>query len=79
MFSFERLSRQPRHFQRFTGLKVEQFEALVTELRRVYGKVQQARLKKTYRQRKVGGGRKFELGREERLLLTLMYLTSFLI
>lgn len=77
MFSFERLRRQPRNFQRFTGLKVEQFEALVSELRRVYSKVQQARLKKTNRQRKVGGGRTFELGLEERLLLTLMYLRLY--
>jgi hypothetical protein len=77
MFSFERLSRQPRNFQRFTGLKVEQFEALVTELRSVYFKGQQARLKKTNRQRKVGGGRKFELELEERLLLTLMYLRLY--
>lgn len=77
MFSFKRLSRQPRHFQRFTGFKVEAFELLVSELRPVYNKLQRERLKKPKRQRKAGGGRKFELGLEERLLLTLMYLRLY--
>jgi len=56
---------------------VEQFEALVSELSSVYAQVQQARLKRENRQREVGGGRKFELGLEERLLLTLMYLRLY--
>jgi DDE superfamily endonuclease/Helix-turn-helix of DDE superfamily endonuclease len=77
MFTFKRLRRQPRNFQRFTGLKVEQFEALATELRQVYGEVQQARLKRENRQREAGGGRSFALGLEERLLLTLMYLRLY--
>lgn len=77
MFTFERLSRQPRNFQRFTGLKVEQFEVLAGALSEVYGEVQRARLEREHRQRKVGGGRSFSLGLEERLLLTLMYLRLY--
>ena len=77
MFTFKRLSKQPRNFQRFTGLKVEQFEQLADELSEVYGGVQQARLQREHRQRKVGGGRSFALGLEERLLLTLMYLRLY--
>ena len=77
MFRFKRLRRQPRNFQRFTGLKVEQFEALASELRGVYVEVQQTRLEREHRQRKVGGGRSFSLGLEERLLLTLMYLRLY--
>jgi hypothetical protein len=77
MFSFKRLSRQPRNFQRFTGLKVEAFEKLVAELRPVYIKLQQRQLARPQRQRKAGGGRKFSLGLEERLVLTLMYLRLY--
>jgi hypothetical protein len=77
MFSFKRLSRQAKHFQTFTGLKVEQFEEVVVAVRPVYAKVQRERLKRSKRQRKAGGGRKFELGLEERLLLTLMYLRLY--
>ena len=50
---------------------------LVRELSPVYAKLQRERLKKPRRQRKAGGGRKFELGLEERLLLTLMYLRLY--
>jgi DDE superfamily endonuclease/Helix-turn-helix of DDE superfamily endonuclease len=50
---------------------------LVTELKPVYAKLQKERLKKANRQRKAGGGRKFELGMEERVLLTLMYLRLY--
>jgi hypothetical protein len=35
------------------------------------------RLKKPKRSRKAGGGRRFELALEERLLLTLMYLRLY--
>ena len=77
MFSFKRLSRQPRNFQRFTGLKVEAFETLVSELRPVYNKLHQKQLARGQRQRKVGAGRKFSLGLEERLVLTLMYLRLY--
>jgi hypothetical protein len=77
MFTVKRLSRQPKHFQTFTGLNVEQFEKIVKELRAVYGKIHREGLKKVKRQRKRGGGRKFELELEERLLLTLMYLRLY--
>jgi IS5 family transposase len=77
MFTVKRLSRQPKHFQSFTGLKVEPFQELVAALSPVYAKLQRERLKKVKRQRKVGGGRKFELGLEERLLLTLIYLRLY--
>lgn len=77
MFTVKRLSSQPKHFQAFTGLKVEQYEEVLAGLRPVYAKLQRKRLKKVDRQRKAGGGRKFELGIEERLLLTLMYLRLY--
>jgi hypothetical protein len=77
MFTVKRLSRQARHFQNFTGLRVEQFNEVVAAVRPVYAKVQRKRLKQVERKRKAGGGRTFELAIEERLLLTLMYLRLY--
>ena len=77
MFTVKRLSRQGKHFQNFTGMKVEEFQEVLGAVRPVYIKEQRKRLKKPRRQRKAGGGRKFELELEERLLLTLMYLRLY--
>ncbi len=77
MFTVKRLSRQGKHFQNFTGMKVEQFQEVLGAVRPVYVKQERARLKKGRKQRKAGGGRKFELELEERLLLTLMYLRLY--
>ena len=77
MFTVKRLSRQPRHFQTFTGLRVAAFNELVEAVRPMYSQVRRTRLKKDNRLRKAGGGRAFELALEERVLLTLMYLRLY--
>ncbi len=66
----EKLKRRPKHLHNFTGLTVEQFEALCAA-------VAEARAKRSEegkgRQRAVGGGRKAKLSLERQLLVVLMY------
>ena len=65
-------------FRRFTGLEVAQFEDLVTKLGPVYAENETRRLKKSVRQRKIGGGSQFSCSLEERLLMLLMYYKMYI-
>lgn len=68
------LKRRPKHFQSFTGLKVEEFERLVTQTRENWINQRLERLERPDRQRKPGGGRKPSLPDiEDQLLLTLLW------
>ena len=73
MLTVHKLRRQPRHFARLSGLSVEQFDHLVCELAPVYAQQQAAGQERLPRQRARGGGRRFALLLEERLLSTLLY------
>jgi len=73
MLTYKKLQRKPKHFQSFTGITVAQFDEILKALRPVYGDYEQARLLRPDRKRKIGGGRKFSLSLEDRLLVTLMY------
>jgi len=73
MLTVARLRRKPKHFRNFTGLRVEEFDALLHALEPVYQKVDRARKARVNRQRAIGAGRRFELALPERLLMVLMY------
>ena len=73
MLTYKKLQRKSKHFQSFTGITVAQFDEILKALRPVYGDYEQARLLRPDRKRKIGGGRKFSLSLEDRLLVTLMY------
>lgn len=77
MLTYEKLQRKPKHFQTFTGVTVVQFNEIMKALRPVYGSFEQARLLRPDRKRKIGGGRKFTLSLEDRLLVTLMYFRMY--
>lgn len=67
---------RPKHFQSFTGLKVEEFDRLVADIRTEWVAQRLDRLEKnnSNRKRKVGGGRNKALpALEDQLLLTLMW------
>ena len=68
------LKKRPGHLQNFTGLSVEQFEALVEALRAEVGGQGVTRP----RRRAVGGGRKAKLGLEDQVVLVLMYYRLYL-
>ena len=71
--TYEKLQRKPKHFQAFTGVTVAQFEEILKVLRPVYAELEKERLIRPDRKRKIGGGRNFTLGLEDRLMVTLMY------
>ena len=73
MMTYEKLQGKPKHFQSFTGITVAQFAEIMNALRPIYGKYEEERLQRPDRKRKIGGGRKFSLSLEDRLLVTLMY------
>lgn len=73
MLTYEKLHRKPKHFQSFTGVSVAQFSEILRAVEPVYAELERERLTKPDRKRKIGGGRNFTLGMEERLMVTLMY------
>jgi len=73
MLTYTKLQRKPKHFQSFTGVTVAQFAEIMNALRPIYGELEEKRLQRPDRKRKIGGGRKFSLSLEDRLLVTLMY------
>jgi len=73
MLTYTKLQRKPKHFQSFTGVTVAQFAEILNALRPIYGEFEKERLQRPDRKRKIGGGRKFTLSLEDRLLVTLMY------
>jgi hypothetical protein len=73
MMTYKKLQRKPKHFQAFTGVTVAQFEEILKALRPVYAEFERERLTRPNRKRKIGGGRNFTLGLEDRLMVTLMY------
>jgi len=73
MLTYNKLQRKPKHFQSFTGVTVAQFGEILNALRPIYGEIEKERLERPDRKRKIGGGRKFTLSLEDRLLVTLMY------
>lgn len=76
MINYTSLSRRPKHFQSFTGLKVGEFEKLTAQISNDFKKQRIERLNKNNpnRQRKIGGGRKLILNNpEDRILLTIIW------
>ena len=73
MLTYTKLQRKPKHFQSFTGVTIAQFTEILNALRPLYGEFEKERLERPDRKREIGGGRKFTLSLEDRLLVTLMY------
>jgi hypothetical protein len=78
MLTYEKLQRKPKHFQAFTGVSVAQFAEILNVLRPVYAELEEERLTRPDRKRKIGGGRNFTLSLEDRLLVTLMYFRLYM-
>lgn len=68
-----RLRQRPESFRRLSGLSVEQFDELLSQLQPLFEEAESKRLARPGRQRAIGGGRNYDLSLDERLLLLLMY------
>jgi len=78
LLSYDWLSRKPLLFKSFTGLTVQEFDEIYTEIERKYHKHGIQRLSANKkdsknRERKVGAGRLFKLDIKDRFLMFLVY------
>ena len=74
MLTYAKLTKTPTKFQRFTGLTVEEFDQLATDLEPMWKAAERKRLTSRTRQRVVGGGGQYKLRCfKDKLLVPLMY------
>ena len=73
MLTCQKLSKKPDVFRRFTGLTVEEFDALHALVERRYPAAERRRLSKRKRVKAIGQGGKFTRPLQERLLALLVY------
>lgn len=73
MMDYAHLSKRPQIFRSFTGLEVQEFAAIYSEIESKYPSFEAKRLSKRKRKRAVGAGRHFKLKLQNRLLMLLVY------
>ncbi len=79
MLRFDKLSKRPKTFIRFTGLTIKEFNNLRNKAYLAWIKLEELRLKRNNRIRKIGGGRKGNLPTfEDKLLLILIHYRLYL-
>ncbi len=83
MSLYRKLSRKPKQFLAVTGMNLPQFQTLLPQLERVYGKRERQRKKRAVstgkkRQRGIGGGAQFANDVPDRLLMLLLYYRLYL-
>jgi DDE superfamily endonuclease/Helix-turn-helix of DDE superfamily endonuclease len=71
------LSRYPAVFLQMTGLRVGEFDDLLTDILPHFMQAEQARLRRTDRQRASGGGRSADLAARDQVLLTVVWLRQY--
>jgi hypothetical protein len=71
------LSVYPRVFLTMTGQRVAEFDALVRDLLPAYAQAEQARLRRSGRQRAIGGGHPFTLAPRDQFLLVVVWLRQY--
>jgi hypothetical protein len=73
----EQLGNHPAVFRSMTGLTVAAFDQLLPELRAAFAAARRRRLDRPDRQRAVGGGDDFDLGVDDQVLLTVVWLRHY--
>src|SRR5262245_17598601 len=71
------LSRYPSVFLKMTGLRLAEFEELLTDVLPRFASAQQQRLKRPDRQRAAGAGRHADLAATNQILLALIWLRQY--
>jgi DDE superfamily endonuclease/Helix-turn-helix of DDE superfamily endonuclease len=74
---YDQLRRYPTVFLKMTGLRVEEFEQLLTDMLPQIAEAERARLQRADRRRAVGAGRHADLSRTNKLLLTIIWLRQY--
>ena len=77
MITLNKLRRKPRHFQKFTGLTVTEFERVLAEVIPAYEQGEYQRRNRGEWTRRPGAGRPHALALPERLLMGLLYLRLY--
>ncbi len=73
MITYLKLSKKPKQFLSFTGITLQQFDAIVIDVKKQYSITEKARLSKRKRLRKIGAGHKFDLSIKDKLVMLLVY------
>jgi hypothetical protein len=74
---YQELHKHEIVFKALTGLRVAEFEQLVTDLLPEYEQAHQKRLSRLDRKRAIGGGRNFELDSRDQILLSVIWLRKY--
>jgi len=83
MSLYRKLARKPKLFLSVTGMNLQQFQTLLPQFEQVYAKAEQKRKRKVVRtgqkrQRRIGGGARFNNSMADRLLMLLLYYRLYL-
>ena len=73
----EQLLKNEKNFRRLTGITPEKFEKIKKKIEPLFRELEERRLNKKPRKRKIGGGNKNKLCIEDRLLLLLIYYRTY--
>jgi len=73
MLNYGVLSKKPSVFRYFSGLEVQEFDALNSKIKEKYDAFEQKRLSRGDRKRAIGAGHPFKLKLTDRLLMLLVY------
>ena len=73
MLGFDKLASNTRRFKMLIGISLQEFDLLLTRVKKAYPEEERKRLSKRSRQREIGAGRRFALSVRDRTLLLLFY------
>ena len=73
MLSYEKLSKKASIFKTFTGLEVNEFDALYPKLEAANPTFEEKRLQRTNRKNKAGAGHPYKLNLKNRYLMLMLY------
>jgi hypothetical protein len=73
MLNYTKLSRNTYHFRTFTGLELNEFDALYDKINETHAEHEERRLHREDRKRRIGAGHPFKLSLRDRLLMLLTY------
>lgn len=73
MLTYQKISKHPSHFLRYTGLTIQQFDRVYNELAPQAERARQERLFRPDRLRGLGGGGQYHLSLRDRFVMTLCY------